>query len=145
MANWAPSGSSVSGSGTIDTTGSYLDAVVQQLFVPRSQTNSSATTTGVFTFDQGTVVADNVFIGHQPGTVTSALTFNANGTLNVNGTATLTVSNDVSLGRKIGGSTPVATLNLSSNGTVNVMGNITTNGGTSTINFNGGTSTCSQR
>ena len=133
------SNTSTSNSGTLDTTGNILDLLVADLYVARSQTNNNGVTTGVLTFDQGTIAADNINVGYHPSPAAGSGTFNAVGTINVNGSATLTANNDMVLGRKVGPTTPIATLNISGNGMVNVKGNIVSTNGSSTINFNGGT------
>lgn len=129
-------GTSVASTGLFDATGSFLDLSVVDLMVGRSQITGTGTGTGTFTVDQGTVDVDNLLIGyHTPG-ITSAA--NAVGTMNVNGTATVTVNNDLLLASKIGSATPTATLNIAASGTVNVVGNVLSGGGTSTLNFNDG-------
>ena len=128
-------GTSIASTGTFDTTGNLLDLSVTDLIVARSQTTGTGNSTGTLTFDQGTIDANNVYIGyHETGTTTAA---NATGTVNVNGTATLMVNNDLVLTRKVGTNIPVATLNITSNGTVNVAGNLVTSNGTATVNLNG--------
>lgn len=135
----AGTGTSNTDVGVLDTTDNFLDALIQDLYVGRSQTNGSGGTTATLTFNQGAVQADNMYVGyHSTGLPASGQTANATGTVNVNGSATLTVNNDLTLTRKLGSSVPTATLNLSSNGTVNILGNILTSGGTSTINLNDG-------
>ncbi len=138
MANFGPGGTSVANSGAFDGTGTFLDALVQDLYVARSQTNNNGATTGVLTFDQGSITADNLFVGYHPSPSANTGSFNGTGTVNVNGTATLNVNNDLVLTRKLGTNIPVATLNIGSAATVNVNGNVITSGGNSTINFNNG-------
>ncbi len=112
--------------------------MVNDLYVARGQTNSSGNTVGTLTYDQGTIVANNMFVGfHLDGLPPSGHAANATGTVNVNGNATLTVNNDLLLARKLGSNTPVATVNVASNAIVNVKGNIVTGGGASTLNVNG--------
>ena len=131
-------GTSVGVTGTLNTTGGWLDALITDLYVARSQTNSGGTTTGTLTFDQGTVVVDNLRVGfHLDGLPPSGQAANATGTVNVNGNATLTVNNDLLLARKLGTNTPSGTLNVASNATVNVKGNLLTGGGNGTLNVNG--------
>lgn len=139
MTGYGQNGSSASNPGTLDTTGNSIDARVLDLYVARGGTNSTSTTTGTLTFDQGTITADNLYVGYHPtGLPSSGQTANANGTINVNGTATLTVNNDIQLSRKLGSSTPIGTLNLGSNATVNVTGNLLVAAGSGTVNFNSG-------
>src|SRR5205085_68280 len=70
--------------GVVDTTGNMLDALIQDLYVGRSQTNAAGSTTATLTFDQGNVVADNMFVGyHATGLPASGQTANATGTVNV--------------------------------------------------------------
>ncbi|HSU56791.1 MAG TPA: autotransporter-associated beta strand repeat-containing protein, partial [Candidatus Dormibacteraeota bacterium] len=138
MFNYVAAGTTVASSGTFDASGTFLDALVQDLYVARSQTNNNGATTGILTFDQGSITADNVYVGFHPAPAATSGTFNGTGTINVNGNATLNVNNDLLLTRKLGPTVPVATLNISSNGTVNVKGNVVTSNGTSTITFNGG-------
>jgi fibronectin-binding autotransporter adhesin len=121
--------------GLFDTTGSTLDLTVVDLMIARSQTTGAGTGTGTLTIDEGTIDADNLFIGYHTAGTTSAA--NAVGTLNVNGTATVIVNNDLVLARKVGTGNPTATVNIG--GTVNVFGNVVTSNGISTINLTGGT------
>jgi fibronectin-binding autotransporter adhesin len=133
-------GTSANNSGTFDMSGNTIDVLATDLYVARSQTNGNGVTTGILTFDQGNISADNIWVGFHPSPAAgSGNAFNAVGTVNVNGTATLTANNDLVLTRKVGTSVPTAALNLSANATVNVKGNIVTTNGTSTITFNGGT------
>lgn len=130
-------GTSVASTGTFDTTGNKLDLTVVDLMVARTQTTGAGNSTGTLTLDQGTIEADNLYLGyHTPGTSTAA---NATGTLNVNGTASVTVNNDLVMANKVGTGTPVGNLNVATNATVNVKGNFVTAGGTSTVTLNGGT------
>ena len=141
MFNFNPGPTSSTSTGIVDMASTVLDVLVRDLYVARSQTNNSGATTGVLSFDQGIIVADNVNVGFHPNLLTASssnFAFNATGTINVGGTAVLTVNNDLLLSRKVGTNNPVATLNLSSNGTVNVYGNIIYSNGISTINFNNG-------
>jgi len=129
-------GTSTSSTGTFNTTGNSLDLSVTSMMVARSQITGTGNATGTATFDLGTIDADNLYIGyHETGTTSAA---NATGTMNVNGTATVTVNNDLVMARKVGTGTPVGTLNVATNGTVNVKGSLVTSGGTSTLNFNNG-------
>lgn len=128
-------GTSTSMTGTFNATGNYLDLLVADLYVGRGQPTGTGTGTGVFTFDQGVVDADNVFVGYHP-TGTSAAG-NGVGTLSVNGTAKLTVNNDLTLARKVGSANPTGTLNVATGATVNVKGSVVTAGGASTLNLNG--------
>ena len=131
-------GTSAGVNGTLNTTGGWLDALVNDLYVARGQTNNTGNTVGTLTYDQGTIVANNMFVGfHLDGLPPSGHAANATGTVNVNGNATLTVNNDLLLARKLGSNTPVATVNVASNAIVNVKGNIVTGGGASTLNVNG--------
>src|SRR4051812_23673280 len=83
-------GTSANNSGTFDTSGNSIDVLASDLFVARSQTNGNGVTTGVLTFDQGSITADNIWVGFHPTPAAgSGNTFNAVGTVNVNGTATL--------------------------------------------------------
>src|SRR5207302_10373543 len=59
MVEFRQGNTSQSCSGTLDATGNILDALVQDLYVGRGETNNTGTTTGVLTFDQGTINADN--------------------------------------------------------------------------------------
>ena len=129
-------GTSVASTGLFDATANFLDLSVVDLMVARSQTTGTGTGTGTLTIDQGTIDADNLYIAyHTPGITTAA---NAVGTMNVNGTATVTVNNDVLLANKIGTATPTANLNIAASGVVNVIGNVVSGGGNSTLNFNNG-------
>ena len=113
IADMTGGGTSASSTGTFDTTGNSLDLSVADMMVARSQTTGTGNATGTATFDTGTIDANNLYIGyHETGTTTAA---NATGTMNVNGTATLTVNNDLVMARKVGTGTPVGTLNVATN------------------------------
>ncbi len=129
-------GTSVSQTGTWNSSGGVLDAVVTDTYVGRSSTGSSGTSTGVLTYDQGSLTTDNLYIGyHETGLTTSA---NAVGTVNVNGTAVLNVNNDITLSRKLGSSNPTGNLNVGSDAVVRVKGNIEPSGsGNSSVSVSG--------
>ena len=132
-------GTGTANAGTLDTTGNALDLIVTDVFVGRSQTNGNGGTTGTLTFNQGTIVADNVSVGFHPSPAAqgNGNAFNGTGTINVNGTGTMTVNNDLLLARKAGTNNPNATINIASNATLNVKGNVVSGGGNSTLNLNG--------
>ena len=127
-------------SGSFDSTGNSVDMLITDLFVARSQVQANGATVATFTFDQGTIDANYVFVGAMPVATASTGSYNATGTLNVNGTGTLTVNNDLILSRRLTGAAqiPSGTLNLSDSAVVNVKGNILSSNGISTINFNDG-------
>lgn len=132
-------GTSVNHSGTLNTSGGILDAIAIETFVGRSGTNSSSTSTGTLTYDQGSLTTDNLYIGyHTTGLPSSGQTANASGTVNVNGTAILNVNNNITLSRKLGSSNPTGNLNIASNAVVNVKGSIEPSGsGNSSVNNSG--------
>jgi autotransporter-associated beta strand protein len=128
-------GTSTASTGTFNTTGTYLDLAIVDLIVARSQTTGTGNSTGTLTYDQGTIDADNLYIGyHETGTTSAA---NATGTVNVNGTAALNVAADLTLARKTGTNVPVGAISIASNATVTVGGNLVSGGGTVTVNLNG--------
>lgn len=131
--------------GTINLTGGSLDIIANDLVLGRNVnaistgTGNTGTGTGTLTYEAGTVDVNNLYIGYKVG----ANYGNAVGTLNLNGTAQMTVNNNVSMAFRAANGTanPSATINIASGATLNVKGDITdTNSpGTSTININGGT------
>ncbi len=123
-------------SSTMDLTGGAADFLVGTLYVGRggNAATGSAVTTGVLTYEKGTIDALTVEIGHNNQVTTQ----NPNGTINVNGTALLTVANDIRLARKLGTGNAVGALNVGT-GTVKVAGNIVDGGGASTVTLSGGT------
>lgn len=137
VTTYARPGSSVSPSGTFNTTRLLLDALVTDTYVGRSATTSSGTGSGTLTFDTGTYTTDQLYLGYHADTMAASITANATGVVNVNGTGTLNVNGDVLLARKLGSSTPTATINIAPEATMNVKGNINSGGGTSTLNVNG--------
>jgi hypothetical protein len=131
------------GAGTVNFTGGTVDAMVDTLNVGISSPNSitaSSTETGTLTFDAGTIWASTVNVSDNPSS-SGAYYSPALGTVNVNGTGTLVVSDTLNLGLTPGsqaGGTPTATLNI--NGGSVWANNLlaATNGTVSTINVNGG-------
>jgi hypothetical protein len=132
QANSAPS--------TNDFSGGAVDALINYLCVGRGRSgnNSSVGGSGVLTFDSGGINANTLAIGfiYPSGSNSPAI-----GTVNVNGSATLTVNSNLLMAQaaNVAGQTafPQATLNVNG-GTVQAS-NIVARGGTATINLNSGT------
>ncbi len=132
QANNAPS--------TNDFTGGTVDALVNYLCVGRGRSgnNSPVGASGVLTFNAGNINANTLAIGF---TYPNGSNSPAIGTVNVNGSGTLTVNSNLFLAQaaNVAGQTafPRATLNLNG-GTVQAT-NIAGGGGISVINLNRGT------
>ncbi len=132
QANSAPS--------TNDFTGGTVDALINYLCVGRGRNGNNSTTgsSGVMTFNSGSINANTLAIGfiYPSGSNSPAI-----GTLNVNGSATLIVNSNLFLAQaaNVAGQTafPQATLNV--NGGMVQATNIVGGGGTATINLNSGT------
>jgi hypothetical protein len=131
------------GSGTVNFTGGTVDALVDTLNIATSSSNSvtaSSGVTGTLTFDAGDIVASTVNLSDNPPSG-GAYFSPGIGTINVDGTGTLIVSDTLNLGLTPGsqaGGTPTATLNING-GSVwanNVLA--ASNGTVSTINISGG-------
>jgi hypothetical protein len=131
QANNAPS--------TNDFSGGTVDALVNYLCVGRGRSGNSSSVggSGVLTFDGGAINANTLAVGFM---YPSGSNSPANGTVNVNGAARLTVVSNLFLAQSPGvaGQTafPQATINLNG-GTVQAT-NIIGSGGVSTINLNSG-------
>jgi hypothetical protein len=138
------------GTGTADFSGGIVNAMVDTLSIGRASTpasgSSGGTTTGVLTFDAGTINANALNIGLQPAAFHTLKV--GIGTLNV-GTnsaigagAKVIVNGNLTLASAAGGTGGAATtgtLNING-GTVqasNIVAGV--NGAPSTINLNGGT------
>jgi hypothetical protein len=144
VANWnigdnsAQSSSSSSTHGTVDLSGSTVDALVDALVIGKSQKTTGADTFGTLTFASGTLDVNTLQVGFQ---AQSGATSAGNGTLNVNGPGALLNANTIlELGHTSGGAGTTntsGTLNLNA-GTVQTT-NVAGGGGVSTINLNGGT------
>jgi len=124
--------------GTMDLTGgtfnAQLDEVVIGYRVGRNE--YTTTSTGVLSFNAGTVSASSIILGQ--GTVAGDGNLGKGvGTLNMGG-GTLTVAGNIQMG--IGTSVSEGTINLTG-GTLTVQGNILGGVGTSTLSLDGGTLT----
>jgi hypothetical protein len=106
------------GSGTNDFTGGTVDAWVDTLQIGIASSNSlasgSGAETGILTFDAGTITADTVNISYNPAFADGNVYDCAVGTVNVNGTGALIVTNILNLAYAGGPvqSAPSATLNI---------------------------------
>jgi hypothetical protein len=132
-------GEGSSTSNTNDFSGGTVNAQINYLAVGRGREGASDTTTcsAYLTFDTGSINANSLAIGFLYPTGSNSF---ANGTVNVNGSGTLTVFTNITLANRpaTGGSGSVqGTLNING-GTVEAT-NISGAGGTSTINLNSGT------
>lgn len=122
--------------GQADFTGGTLDAQVDSIYLGRGMNGAGGgSATGTLTFEKGILDVNTLEVGYQQAGNAGAV---SSGTLNVNGTATLLVNNDLRLARYPGGTfLPVGTLNING-GTVAVAGDIVDGGGTNTINVKNG-------
>jgi hypothetical protein len=132
-------GEGSSSSDTNDFSGGTVNAQINYLCVGRGREGASDTTTcsGFLTFDTGNITANALVIGFIYPNGSNSI---AKGTVNVNGSGTLTVFTNITLASwpNTGGSGSVqGTLNVNG-GTVEAT-NISGGGETSTINFNSGT------
>jgi hypothetical protein len=137
------------GSGTNDFTGGTVDAVVTTLQIGKASPaspNTSAVAAGALTFGAGSITAGTVNVSYNPVNINGEVYDYAVGTLNVNGTAALTVSGTLNLALTLGppqGGQPEATLNING-GSVSAAQIVPGgNGGASFININGGSLTVS--
>jgi hypothetical protein len=144
VATWAIGDGNVSAgtdpkpSGTCDFSGGTVDIVATSMWLGRGSSGAWGGTTpsasGTLTFTAGNISVNNLtnaLLAHSYSDQT------ATGTINVNGTGTLSVGN-FSLANTNGFTgTANGTLNIN-NGTV-AIGTLTAGGGTSTINLSGGT------
>jgi hypothetical protein len=131
-------GEQLSSSSTNDFSGGSVNALVNYLCVGRGREGASDTTTatGTLTFNNGTINANTLVEGFMYPNGSNSF---ANGIVNVNGGATLTVVSNVTLTSRpaVGGTGSVtATLNVNG-GTVQAT-NISGGGGAASINVNGG-------
>ena len=129
--------------GLIDFTGGIVDAWVGSIILGRSYNANgpgTANCVGTLTFDAGTiVVTTNIEAGYMMQNNNAVLA----GTVNLGGTATLVVSNDIRLGRYVAPGTNLTgsatgTINING-GTVTVGGRIYDDGGNSSVNLTNGT------
>jgi len=126
-------------SGTNDFSGGTVNALINYLCVARGRegANDPTVSSGVLTFNNGGISANALVIGFIYPSGSNSV---ANGTVNVNGSGTLTVMNNFTLAARpnSGGSGTVqGTLNVNG-GTVEAT-NISGGGGTAIINLNSGT------
>ncbi|HXJ75305.1 MAG TPA: hypothetical protein VNM37_20790, partial [Candidatus Dormibacteraeota bacterium] len=105
--------------GTVDFTGGTLDAMVDTMIIGLGEAGASSGTgngVGTFTFNAGTNNVNTLYLGYRVATGGNSA---PNGTMNVNGSATLIANNAVCLSFYAGGS-----------GAVYGAGNLNINGGT---------------
>lgn len=137
--NYDSGATGVSLTGIADFTGGSVDAQVGNIiYVGRSYNSSgstsASTSTGRLTFDQGTIGVNNLEIGYQQ----SSSSGSAVGEVNLIGSGSLLVTNNVRLARLVGGAgTATGTLNIGG-GAVRLGGRVYDGGGTSTLNITGG-------
>jgi hypothetical protein len=120
----------------MDFTGGKLDALVNNLILARGSTNpaDSGFAQGALTFTAGTLDATNLQIGVQRANNTTT----ENGSVNVNGTATLSSGNILLAQAAAGANASLVTGSINvTNGTV--RGNIAAGGGNSILNLIHGT------
>lgn len=130
--------------GSVDITGGSVDALLDTVFVGRSNTGNNTGSDGrpsgmgTLAFSRGTIDVNTLELGYE--TTLTDTGVGSIGIVNVSGTASLVVNTNMELSR---GSTSQSvpaqgTLNVSG-GTVTVKGPLTSGGGTSTISYTGGT------
>jgi autotransporter-associated beta strand protein len=143
--NSSASAKSTASIGVLDFSGGTLDALVDSLWVARSEVSAGgngAVSTGTLTLSGGTLDVNTIELGYQMGDTT--VVYPATGTLNVNGSGLLLVNSGLRLAHQTSpppsnGAIPTGTLNLNG-GTVQVGGgDILDGGGHSTVNVNRGT------
>ncbi len=146
----AQSGSNGGATGTLSMDAGTIDAtsVLLGLTKPRSQASLNPAT-GILNVAGGTFTAGSMSLAENLGsslTDTGNAGGGAHGTLNVSGTGTVSVTGDITMGTRTGGSTDVvATVDIAG-GTLTVGGNMTENAAnvalavvTSSVNLHGGT------
>lgn len=130
--------------GSVDFSGGNVDALLDTVFVGRSNTGNNTGSDGrpsgmgTLTFSQGTIDVNTLELGYE--TTLTDPGVGSIGIVNVNGSASLVVNTAMELSRGTNSQSVAAqgTLNVSG-GTVTVKGPLTSGGGTSTINYTGGT------
>lgn len=141
IADAESSGGTTHTRGNCNFTGGTLDALVDSLVIGKSSTGGSTAgiTDGSFTYDKGVLNVNNLRLGVQ--STSSGLA--GKGTMNVNGTATLVVNQELELARALGGAgaaSVAGSLNIVG-GSVSVGGRITRGSGASAINITNGSLT----
>ena len=136
-----------SAGGTVDLTAGTgrgsgsLDALVSSMVIGRQGLQKF---TGKLVYDTGGIRADSIVLGDNNGNNVASSTANAIGSLQVQGTGTLLVTGNMTLGKLTGttNAIPVGILTLgtttAAGGDVRVAGDIVDAGGTSSITVNGG-------
>jgi fibronectin-binding autotransporter adhesin len=142
------SGGSTACNGLVNFSGGTVDALVAQMIVGRGQGGAGNRGTGTLTFSAGTMNVGTLQVGYQSGA--TAANGPGTGTVNVNGTATLSVTTNLELthittaGGSAAGST-VGILNVNG-GSVFANNIIAGGGGNSTLTMTNGllvlTNTC---
>ena len=123
----------VGSSGTVDFSGGTVNIVATSMWLGRPAAVNTSTSTGTLTLTAGNISVNNL----TNALLTLTGTEVATGTINVNGTGTLSVGNFVIANKNgLAGGTANGTLNIT-NGTV-AVGTLTAGGGTSTVNMTGG-------
>jgi len=135
--NSAQTSSGTATTGTVDLSGGILDAQVDACYIARGQAGTgTGGATGNLTFGSGVLDVNTLEVGYlSAATAAGSVT----GTVNVNGTATLRVNNNLRLGQNPGAAaTATGTLNING-GTVRAS-SITSGAGAvnSTINLTSG-------
>ncbi|MEI6078079.1 MAG: autotransporter-associated beta strand repeat-containing protein [Verrucomicrobiota bacterium] len=131
-------GTSASGSGTVDLRNGTVNAVVTTLLLGRCSPPSTTTpsSSGSLIFNAGNISVVNL-TNAMTTVLNSGTNQSAKGTITVNDSATLSVANVAMAQLANPSSTSTGTLNIT-NGTV-ALGTLTVGTGTSTLNFSGGT------
>jgi hypothetical protein len=117
--------------GTNDFTGGTVDAMIDTLYVGRGEIgsgNAAGSGTGTLTFNAGTIDVNQLEVGYQSQAGSLSAGF---GTVNVNGSAYLTVNSALRLAFTSGGTAGAGTLNV--NGGSASANNIVAGGGVSVI------------
>jgi autotransporter-associated beta strand protein len=123
--------------GSADFSGGLLDLMADVAYVgkgPNGTGNAAGIASGTLTLAAGTCDINTLEVGYQ--TYASATASPANGTVNVNGTASLVVNTSLRLANYVGGGAGVSqgTLNING-GTLTSKGGILAGGGNSTLSL----------
>jgi len=124
--NSAPTTSGVASTGTVDLSGGWVDALVNTCYLGRGLNgNGTGKATGTLTLENGTFDVNTLYLGY---VTTNTAVADVTGTMNVNGSATLVVNNNLQLGRNPGATAAaIATLSILG-GTVRANAITTTTG-----------------
>jgi autotransporter-associated beta strand protein len=142
---WFP-GTSSSANGTADFSGGTVDIIADSIYIGRGSpaiaTNQSGSGVGTLIVEQGTITANNLYLGFKPAFTNNT---GGQGTLTLRSNAVMNVANDVVLVRRTVGSAFLneSQINVRDNALLTIGGSLTsTNIGSGTrpsLNLAGGT------